>query len=72
MGFSTMKGINLECSGNKVYASDKSKAIRNALYTFRSSQGNPVSAVWIGDEVKVQTDKGKTFLVKNNATCNEI
>jgi len=42
------------------------------LINFRGSQGKPTEAEWMGENVQVETDKGKTFLVKDSSLCEEI
>lgn len=73
MGFSkSISGLPLICVGQSVVARNKQRAISTIIRTFTSSQGQPIHAHWVGDEVQVQTDKNRAFLVINNATLKEL
>jgi len=41
-------------------------------YTVSVMYGKPVSAIWYGDELQFSTDKGKSFIAKNNSTIREL
>ena len=73
MGFQGgILGSPLFCEGQSVVARNKQRALSQTIYTFPSMYGKPIYAIWSGDNVQVQTDRNRAFLVKNNCTISEL
>ena len=65
-------GSPIYCEVQTVVARYKQYALSATIRTFTTSQGRPISAQWVGNNVQVLTDKGRTFLVINNSTFREL